>query len=252
MRVIINDFFSGFSVDLESLRVALVYMNAFKAIDEYGVEEGKEVRRALKQLFEQHAVVVGDMNSSPFAIQKELNTLGLQREMHRFPTYLFPAYDLQGSADIPCFDNAIWDKSRISELTTRPLLELPLKVNKNPRDLMKELGLLSDHIPLEVTFSGHNIVAFNVADPLLWSQYYPNSGQGFELTLEAEETRQQKLLTMVREYVSKYDVVFLQEVPTALAEDIKKAYPHAEIINMQSSVELESPSKLVLLEHNQR
>ena len=252
MTILNNPFFSGFSITINELKVALVYMNAFKAIDEYGVDESKDTRRALKQLFEEHAVVIGDMNSTPFAIQKELTTYGLVRQMQRFPTYLFPAHNLQGAADIPCFDNAIWDSSRVMNLVAKPLVTLPLKITHNPRDLIKKLGLVSDHVPIEVKLEGKTIVAFNVADPLLWSQYYPSAGQGFELTLEAEEIRQQKIFNILKGYADDYDVIFLQEVPAVLAETIKHAYPNAEVIDMQSSVELEHPSKLVLLDNSNK
>jgi hypothetical protein len=247
MTILNNPFFSGFSITIDDIKVALAYMNAFKAIDDYGVDESKETRRALKLLFTEHAVVIGDMNSSPFAIQKELNTYGLTRQMHRFPTYLFPAFELQGATDIPCFDNVIWDTSQVKNLITKPLVVLPIKVSHNPRDLIEELGLVSDHVPIEITFSGISMAAFNVADPILWSQYYPSAGQGFTLTLEAEKIRQDKLLALVTMYKDKYDVVFLQEVPSKLANTIKHHFPKCEVINMQSSVELEEPSKLVLL-----
>lgn len=241
-------FYSGFSLQIDKLRFAFVYMNALKSIDSYDVEEGKEIRHMLRQLFMEHALVTGDLNSTPFAIEKELGLYGVKRWLYTKPTYLFPGHELRVSADIPCFDNAVWDPVQLQNLSYKTLVKLPKTTSRNPRNLIKDMGLVSDHVPIEIIIPETlSAVAFNVADPILWSQYYPNAGQGFELTFEAEKVRQTKIFDLVQDYVREYDVVFLQEVPSELAKRLKNKYSHAMMLSMQTSVAVQNPSQLVLI-----
>jgi hypothetical protein len=246
-----NSFFAGFSVEVEGIRIAFAYFNAFKSISGLDVDQAKATRKELKQLFDTHAVVTGDMNSTPRAIQVELNMYQSPRKLFDFPTYLFPADATGETLTVPCFDNFVWDAARVESVSAKPLIELPNEVNVNPRSLIAKNGCLSDHVPVSAIVTSKNrslnIMIFNVADPTLWYQYYPNAGNGFQLDQASESERQDLLYGYICEQALVYDILFLQEVPSILATRLGAQFQSLRVIDMISAVEVEAVSKLVLL-----
>jgi len=120
---------------------------------------------------------------------------------------------------LPCFDNFVVSDKEISEFKLQPLIKLPEIVGKNPRELIRELGLASDHVPVIGYFVKGDktlrIGTFNVADPVFWSKYYPAAGAGFDLGKEVE--RWERIEVLVEELKKRCDVVVLQEAPAGLA-----------------------------------
>lgn len=246
-----TNFFRGFSVDIDGFSIAGIYSNALKSIQDYGPEEAKANRRDLQKLFSQHGLVIGDLNSSPRALQLEIQLYGLSLEHFDKPTYLFPAPDNHSSVRIPCFDNAVWNPSMIDSVGYETIVELPEFYDGNPRDLIKARGLLSDHVPIKATLRKGEltcrVISHNVADPLLWSQYYPLAGNGFAPDIESDVVRQSALLEAICDYHKHSEIVFLQEVPFSLSKRIRESFPTAQMIDMQSELTVEYPSQIVVI-----
>jgi hypothetical protein len=253
IKKISEDFYRGFSISVDGANIALVYSGAFKALETMEPDTATTARMSLQKLFASHGAVIGDLNTTPPAIKQLLGSVNIERTGFDFPTYLFPAPVLDSMAKIPCFDNCIWDTKAFTNVVATPLVELPSKLARNPREYMKKQGLPSDHVPIEVVLNVRadkvRILAYNVADPVLWAQHYPLAGEGFALDVASEQARIDKLFAQISEYVSQYDYVFLQEVPHALTVRLISSF-ECQTVDMQSEQIVENVSQLVLITKN--
>jgi len=218
VKFIQNSFFEVFVLDTPDFgQISLGYFNAFKAIPNLPLSQQSEVKNWLSDLFRTSAVVGGDLNSTPHRINRLLSELGLTARLSDFPTYLPSIPDPQSEITLPSFDDfLILDKN--IQFLARPLVKLPLHISHNPRDLVNQLNLSSDHVPVTCRLtkgeSSLNLGIFNVADPVFWKPFYPATADGFDLTTEPR--RLERLKSIISDLLTQCDVLCLLEVPAPL------------------------------------
>ncbi len=205
--------------------VTLGYFNAFKSIEFLNPNQKIEVKKWLKEVFESSSIVAGDFNSVPKRISEFLNEVKIPARILSTPSYLFPKEDIKEPLDIPSFDNFVVADDKINESRIEPLIKLPEKLNLNPREYMKQITSPSDHIPIIGHFiKGEeklSIGIYNVADPVLWGDYYPSSKMGFDITKDGEAKRQKILTNYVTTLIQNCDLILLSEVPTNYLDVLK-------------------------------
>lgn len=209
-----NPFFEVFVIHRPVFgQIALGYFSPFKFLTTIPPE--------LANLLTTSAVIAGDTNSTPTAIQRVLSQLNLSARISKLPTYLFSKPDPSGFSILPSFDNFVFLDPTIN-FTITPLIKLPTSVSYNPRNLITELNLPSDHVPvicqLSIGNSQLKIGIFNIADPVFWSKHFPATGDGFDLSPAGESRRLALAQGFIIQLFSTCDLVCLQEIPVSLVD----------------------------------
>lgn len=216
IQLIEHAFFQALSVRTGLGRVAVGYFRPFRTLADLEPNARADATKVVCELLNDHAIVTGDMNSGVGVLRQFLEARGLNRHVTgHFPSYLFSAPDKNDASAPPCFDGVIWDAAAIDKLGVQPLVDLPGRVKGNPRALIAEHNLLSDHVPVATCARRGGqvlrVFSWNIADPAYWGKYYPGAADGFD---PGDEASRQK---RIREYLSvqlgRHDIIGLQEVP---------------------------------------
>jgi hypothetical protein len=252
VEILSDPSYAGFEITIYKTKIAFVYCQAFKALREMTGSDAAVRRKTLELLFDEHDIVIGDINSPLSQIKRILDPNGILRNVSEHPSYLYPSPNPGDKAEIPSFDHVIWDPRTITRVQSRTATPLPRTIQGDPRAFMGKQNIPSDHVPIsaqvETVNGDFSLCAYNVADPLFWSAMYPGAGQGFSLDHDDEARRQARLLEQITTFTKTHDAVFLQEVPHELANKIQdqNLAPNIHVTDMPDNTDPQV-SKLILL-----
>ena len=185
-------------------------------------------KTAHRWLFDTFDVVIGDFNAQ-LGSMLDVSVDAVTHASATHPSYL-PAVDYKQAAAPPSFDQAVVKRPLSVRLATKQMWTLQ-RVKLNPRKQMLSRSIPSDHVPVEVVVCGTKqtaptlrLATWNCADPWYFGAFHKSSSTattGF--VPEYEEERLGLLLRTVETLLDRNDVVGLQEVPRAIAEEVAAA-----------------------------
>lgn len=192
----------------------------------------------VKLIISTHDVLMCDFNATQRQLQCSGVLDGLSRVVvHSPPSYAppIPERRRRGRITLPAYDAILAHGGRLSvrpaPIALTSALSLPVLPawvdDSNPRALIQDRGLPSDHAPVSATVYATDerakalCLTFNVADPCFWGVRYPSALDGFDATPDGEETRVRRWLRVLEDWTARvsssmdytHAVVALQEVP---------------------------------------
>jgi hypothetical protein len=195
----------------------------------------------------------------PHIADDATRTRPTQHPWHSQPTFV-----------VPCFDDVL---SVRAQLVVRPFSlsgapVLPVVTRGNPRDLMRALGMPSDHAPMAAvvmanapapapayapeTLRGAALcITYNVADPVFWGPAFPPARAGFDMAEASQAQRERALVAEVDGYLQEMlrallvssgvarctaGIIALQEVPHRLRRELVRTMEQRGLLTAVSQM----------------
>jgi len=185
-------------------------------------------KTAHRWLFDAFDIVIGDFNAQ-FGSMLDVSIDAVTHASATHPSYL-PAVDYKQAAVPPSFDQAVVKRPLSVRLAAQQMWKLQ-RIKLNPRKQMLSRSIPSDHVPVEVVVCGTQqtaptlrLATWNCADPWYFGAFHKNGSTattGF--VPEYEEDRLELILEAIETLLDRNDVVGLQEVPRAVAQEATAA-----------------------------
>ena len=184
-------------------------------------------RKYFKSIMANSSIIIGDVNSSWKKIQNVIRTDGFQ-DISKASYLPSSAYTADG--ELPMIDHVIVQcgvRCRTQRLReTEQYMDFPrihVSAGKCPREMMKEMGWCSDHVPVQARLDNIRICTWNVADPNYYYRFNPEL-PGIVCGFEDfdEEKRQSDVLNVVTSLLERSDILGLQEVPQSIVNVIRE------------------------------
>lgn len=184
------------------------------------IHKEKNAHAQMKPIFAECNIVIGDLNSGWYRLtgRNKYNIVPLLQPGEFGHVYNPISY-------LPSVRPNPRDAS-IDMIISKYIQPVPIDVGvdfgriadySSPRDMMKDINFPSDHLPIKASLAGAGriVVAFwNVADPIFWSQFYPDAMNGF--TMAGENVRLNSIVEWVNRLLEGCDILGLAEVPISL------------------------------------